>query len=331
MKRKVNIIGAILFCVGLLVVLGALICAGFAIDKIANINETTVEFKEDFESIFVDTSNVDIIVKPATDGRGKMDIKYENGIEVAWKIKNGVLNIKEETAWYKKVLNFGNSSVTIYLGAEQYNSIKVDGSNTDVNIDGVGFESAEIYTSTGDITINANILSTTVDVSTGDVMINNLNGKRLSVTTSTGDVTLKGTALEGDAIVDTTTGEVLFDRITVGGSIKIEVSTGDIEGKNTVAKNLEIKSSTGEVDLAGVVLSGNMKLETRSGDVELERCDAATMEIETSSGDIEGSLLTSKIFYTATNTGDVSVPKSTVGGLCQVTTKSGDIEFSIVK
>ena len=157
MKRKVNIIGAILFCVGLLLVFGVLIFAGFAFDKIAHINEATVEFEENFHSIFVDTSNISVTVKPTVDGVEKMDVKYENGVEVVWEIKNGVLNIKEETAWYKQAVNFGNSAVTVYLAAEQYKSIKVDGSTGDVTIDDVGFESAEIYTSTGDITINANI------------------------------------------------------------------------------------------------------------------------------------------------------------------------------
>lgn len=331
MKRKVNIVGAVLFCVGLLLVFGVLIFAGFAFDEIAHINEATVEFEENFHSIFVDTSSVSVIVKPSTDGREKMDVKYENGVEVTWEIKDGELNIKQETAWYKETVNFGNCSVTLYLASEQYKSIKVDGSTTDVTIDGVGFENAEIHASTGDITINANVLATTVEVSTGNVTLNGLSGKSLSATTSTGDVVLKDVTLEGDATFSTTTGEVSLNKVTLKGNTTVRTSNGDVEWASVMAKDLSVKTSTGDVELKDVVLSGNMKLETKTGDIEFERCDAATLQIKTSTGDVEGSLLTSKIFYTTTSTGDVSVPKSTDGGLCQVTTSSGDITFIILK
>jgi hypothetical protein len=42
-----------------------------------------------------------------------------------------------------------------------------------------------------------------------------------------------------------------------------------------------------------------------------------------------GTLLSSKVFIIKTDTGDVDVPKSTVGGRCEITTSTGDVEISI--
>ena len=72
-----------------------------------------------------------------------------------------------------------------------------------------------------------------------------------------------------------------------------------------------------------------MNIDTDTGDVKLDACDANSIDIETDTGDVMGSLLTPKIFDTDTNTGRVSVPQSSEGGLCKITTSTGDIEISV--
>ena len=48
---------------------------------------------------------------------------------------------------------------------------------------------------------------------------------------------------------------------------------------------------------------------------------------ETSTGKVKGHLLTDKIFVTSTSTGKVRVPSTESGGICKVTTSTGDILF----
>ena len=67
------------------------------------------------------------------------------------------------------------------------------------------------------------------------------------------------------------------------------------------------------------------------GDVMLEKCDAAVLEIETDTGDVKGSLLSDKVFLVETDTGRVSVPHSTSGGRCEVSTDTGDIQLTLAK
>jgi hypothetical protein len=41
-------------------------------------------------------------------------------------------------------------------------------------------------------------------------------------------------------------------------------------------------------------------------------------------------LYSEKIFFTETDTGDIRVPKSTSGGVCEIKTDTGDITFTII-
>ena len=55
----------------------------------------------------------------------------------------------------------------------------------------------------------------------------------------------------------------------------------------------------------------------------------SSIDVYVSTGDVTGTLLSDKIFFAETTTGDVSVPKLTSGGKCEISTTAGDIEISI--
>ena len=73
-----------------------------------------------------------------------------------------------------------------------------------------------------------------------------------------------------------------------------------------------------------------MTLRRSTGDVELNACDAGGLSLKTTTGDVTGTLLSEKVFITDTSTGDVSVPKTTSGGKCEISTTTGDIRIDIV-
>ena len=68
----------------------------------------------------------------------------------------------------------------------------------------------------------------------------------------------------------------------------------------------------------------------KTGDVTFERCGAKKIRVKTDTGRVQGTLLGEMVFYAKTDTGKVRVPKSTTGGLCEITTDTGDIIFSII-
>ena len=72
-----------------------------------------------------------------------------------------------------------------------------------------------------------------------------------------------------------------------------------------------------------------MDIRRSTGDVDIRGCDAPVIVIETDTGDVTGSLLTGKLFDIRTSTGNVQIPKSTLGGECRITTSTGDIRIVI--
>ena len=68
-----------------------------------------------------------------------------------------------------------------------------------------------------------------------------------------------------------------------------------------------------------------MDISLSTGDVNFNRSDALEIKVKVSTGDVTGNLLSPKIFYAETTTGKKDVPKTTVGGICEITTTTGDI------
>lgn len=134
---------------------------------------------------------------------------------------------------------------------------------------------------------------------------------------------------EFDSItVKESTGDISFSKLSIK-NIDLTLSTGDIFLSDIKCENLITKGSTGEVELKKVIASNKFNIKRSTGDIELTDCDAAEIFIKTDTGDVEGSLLSHKIFVTETNTGRVSVPKTSTGGKCEITTNTGDIEIII--
>ena len=122
------------------------------------------------------------------------------------------------------------------------------------------------------------------------------------------------------------TGDISFSKLSVK-DIDLSLSTGDILLSDVKCENLVTKGSTGEVELKKVIASNKFDIKRSTGDIELNVCDAAEIFIETDTGDVEGSLLSPKTFATKTSTGEIHVPQTNEGGLCQITTSTGDIEI----
>ena len=148
-----------------------------------------------------------------------------------------------------------------------------------------------------------------IKLSTGDIDINGITAKNLNLTVTTGDIELKNATVEND--------------------INIKYSTGEVELENIKANNFTASGSTGDIDLNSVVLSDKMNITTSTGDVHFYRSDASEIKVKVTTGDVKGSLLSSKIFMVNTSTGKKQVPKTTEGGICEITTSTGDIIITI--
>ncbi len=312
------IVAASLMLVGILLFTTAMAATNF--NFISGFNmakyETAIyEITEKFDSISIDTNTADINLLPATDGKVKVLCFEQENLAHDVTVEDGTLKVKlvDERRWFEHITFFNTHSPTInvYLPEAEYAALTIDAATSDVDVAReFSFESVDIKVTTGDVKCYASASAALkVKASTGCVSIEDLSAGSVDITT--------------------TTGSVRASRITCEGDFKVGVSTGKTKLSSVTCKNLISTGNTGDVKLADVIASERFDIERSTGDIEMEACDAASLIILTDTGEVEGSLLSDKVFVVRTDTGDIDVPKTTSGGICEITTDTGDVEIYI--
>ena len=274
------------------------------------VSEETV-ISEKISGIDLQASTARVEILKATDGVTRVAL-YERAQEKSEvSVVDGVLTIRpKEIEWYKKISLFSpeESTVTVYLAEPM-------------------LETMNLKTSTGAVRVAEEILAknATVEFSTAKIEFAASVSEMLRVSGSTGDVSLRG-AQYGNLEVKTSTGDISLS----GGSareVSLRVSTGEISVESFACGSLAVVSSTGEQEYEGVTVDGAMTLESDTGDISIEDCSVASATITTATGDVKGRFNSPMIFFATTDTGRVRVPESTEGGLCKITTDTGNIIF----
>ena len=316
--RLVLLIAALLTAAGLIVAFLGMVAMGFDFRKL-DTNEYTVKIpliEEDFTQIKVALDTADLNIVLADDGICRVECYERTDTPHSVKVVNGVLEIRceDERSWYDCVgFQFYEPSVTVFLPEAAYERLEIEGDTSDISIaKELVFGEVEIEVDTGDVFIGARV------------------ERSLSITATTGDLTLEGVAVGGDLRLKTSTGEI-DARSVVATAIFFETGSGEVEIAHASCATLTGGSDTGDVTLKSVLVLGHLRLVTDTGDVEIDHCDAATILIETDTGDVKGVLLSDMLFAVETDTGEVEIPRGTVGGLCEIRTETGDVEITVLK
>ena len=258
-------------------------------------NETNAHTPiEDFYSISVSTSTADVTLLPSEDESCRVVCIEQQKLSHSVTVVDGVLKIEEidTRAWYEHISIFSRpTGITVYLPKSEYESLCVRASTGDVSIaSGLTFGDVDISISTGDIDLEG--------ISTGALKLN----------TSTGNVNVKAASC---------------------GDVSVKVSTGDARLTDVICKNLTSSGSTGNITITNTVASEILLIDRGTGNVTFDGADALSLTVKTSTGNVRGTLRSDKIFYASTSTGKVSVPRSTDGGSCEISTNTGDIIIEI--
>ncbi len=311
------IIAGILVILGIILFVAALASNGWVL---ANLNtdkfqSNTYSIGEEFQNISVNTDTADVVFVLSDDGVCKVECYEQKNMAHRVFTKDGTLEISADDTrkWYEYItfFSFGAPKITVYLPQNQYAALNIKSDTGDVEIpNAFQFARMDIDLSTGDVKCYASATGQIkIKTSTGDILAQNISADTLDLTVSTG--------------------KVQTESVTCQGNVSIRVSTGKATLTDVQCKNLRSDGSTGDLHLQKVVATGQFSIERSTGDVKLDRCDASEIEIETDTGNVTGSLLTPKVFLTETDTGRVNVPKSTVGGRCQIETDTGNIQISV--
>jgi len=316
-KRALQI--ALLLCLaGMAIWFVCFVIAGFKLTKISTVTyETnTYEIQEEFSDIEVRTKTADVSFVAWDEENCKIVCYEEERMKHSAEVKNGTLmiTVKDTTKWHDNIgISFDNPALTIYLPKTQYNTFQVRTYTGEVEMpEDFRFETAKAKTDTGEIGWRASV------------------DDGLTLETDTGDIRVDTEALRG-LTIRTSTGETHVSSVKNASRFYVQSNTGKILLQNMTCRFLEAKTDTGEVRLEDTVAVVGCTITTETGDVYFENFDAPEgLGITTDTGNVTGTLLTPKQFLTETDTGEVNVPKTVEGGLCSVTTDTGDINIEVI-
>lgn len=315
--KTMLIIACCLVLIGSAIFASVMSALNWDFTKLSTVNSitNTHEIEEDFSNIRIDSATADINFVLSEDSKCKVVCVEEENVYHKVEVKDDTLTISvtDNRSWHQHSgINFNEKKVTVYLPKTDYDKLNVSLSTGDVLLPkDFKFNDAKIELSTGDVNFSASVKNNVnFESSTGSITLNDISATDVNLSTSTGDITLNNIECN-DMIASVTTGEINF--------------------KNVNLKNLSADSSTGEVTLANVVANGNFDITTSTGKVSFISCDASEIYVSTDTGSISGSLLSDKVFIASSDTGKVDVPKSTSGGICELTTDTGNITISVEK
>lgn len=256
--------------------------------------DNTYSTRENFSKISIDTSTADIRFVPSDSDACQVIFHEQENAQHQVTMEEDCLTIRLQKSqkWYEFIgINIGTPKITVVLPQKDYNSLTVKGSTGKVDVPkDFRFQSIDIDVRTGDVKCQASTTdSLNIKVTTGDISAENLSA----------------------------------------GDVSLQVTTGDVQICHLSCRSLTSKGSTGDVLLQYVMVTENLSVTRTTGDIKLTKCDAQSLSINTNTGDITGTLLTDKVFQAQTSTGKVKVPQTATGGICQVTTTTGDITFQI--
>ena len=312
------IIAAVLIVLGLALFTGIMSANHWNFKALSTTQyETNVtQIDEEFQNILVDIDTAQFRLLPSEDGVARVECYEEATAKHTVTVENGTLTIRvnNEKKWYEHIgVNFETPGITVYLPNAEYGNLEITGH-------------------TGGVMIPKNFCFKIINasVTTGGITCLAPAAELLKLKTRTGTIRVK--EVHTDLLdLTVTTGRIAVHSVTCDGDVTTRVSTGNAVLTDVSCQSLTSDGNTGDLILRRVIASGDFSIERSTGDVTLEACDAAALSITTGTGDVTGTLLSEKVFIAGTDTGRVSVPKTTAGGKCEITTDTGDIQIDLVK
>ena len=272
------------------------------------------EIKDNFKDIKIITDTANIEFVPSSNSNSLVVCNEQRNVNHSVKVEDNILliEVNDTRKWYEHIgMNFNTPKITIYLPENDYDQLLIESSTGDINIpNNFKFKSIDILEDTGNIRNYASVYENIkIKTSTGNIHIENIIANMIDLSTSTGKVD----------VID----------VNCSDNIKINVSTGKTNIVNTNCKNLVSKGSTGNISLKNVIATEKLSIERSTGDVKFKDSDASDIFVKTDTGNVTGSLLTDKVFFAETDTGNIDVPKVIADEKCEIITDTGDIKINI--
>lgn len=310
------ILAACLVGIGVILFAGLMSLLGWDFSKLSTARKISnvYEIYEDFQDISIIVDAADVILVPSDDGTCAVSCYEEEKVEHSVTVESGtlVIRVQDSRKWYEHIgIFFDTPKITVSIPQGQYGTLCVRGDTGDVEIgETFTFESIELLGSTGNALCRASALDTIkIKRSTGDICVQSVTVREMGLVVSTGKITVS-------------------DAISLEG-VQVYVTTGKAELTNIRCKDFYSVGDTGDLLLVNAIAEETLTVERDTGDVKFDGSDAGEIFVKTDTGDVTGSLLSEKVFIVRTGTGKIDVPKTIIGGRCEITTDTGNILLSI--
>ncbi len=315
MKHTWISVGIVLLTAGFVLFAAALIAMRFDFSKLVTTETITNTYtiEEAVNRIAINTELTDIEFRLSDGDKIQVDCTGQKKLRHTVQAENGTLTIgmEDNRRWIDHLFFSHTLSMTVYIPSGRYESFSSGSRTGNFSVpSGLAFGSADIRGSTGDVSFGASVEgSLSVSVSTGDILLDNVTAETVSLSVTTGDI--------------------FINAVECRDALSIAVSTGETTIAETTCRALTSSGSTGSISMKNTVAADSFEIKRNTGSVRFDGCDAGRINVRTSTGNVTGTLLTEKIFVTRTSAGSVNVPATESGGICRITTSTGDIHLTI--
>ncbi|MCR5350231.1 MAG: DUF4097 domain-containing protein [Acholeplasmatales bacterium] len=194
----------------------------------------TYDITETFDSINVDVTTGDVVIKPAEDDKVTIICKESEKYQFIAEVKENVLTIDDKKSsknWIDNISIYTfNNRVTIYLPFDTLKNVNIETTTGDITIDSINADKFELKATTGDVKLNNSVATDLykVIVTTGDIEFTRIDSKSIVMRTTTGDIS--GSILTGKKFeCSTTHGDKDYPKDSTGDPCILSTTTGDIE------------------------------------------------------------------------------------------------------
>ena len=352
----------LLLCSGLVCLAGLLVCLGvlFALDfdftrlDTAGTNVGTLELSATLPqadlsaitSIDVDGASCDVTVRPAPDGKFRVEYDVPGYVRVTAEVDGNRLVVVgldtlSRQPWYKhiRLQILQHTGITVYVPVYlpnssngNYEALSVRSNSGNVTVlGGIIANHANVTTSSGDVDFRIDTENAlNITTKSGDVELSLFSGNSLSVTTDSGDIKMSHMTLHRTMDVTNDSGDIALLDLTVTGKTKLRSDSGDVTAERvTFSSSLAVNTDAGNVEMTDTT-APHFTVNTDSGEITLDQSGGSiTTLLRTDSGDVDMTSSVKYDVYAHSDSGKVQVKNHFRTDRdfsdCKISTHSGDI------
>lgn len=271
---------AILIAVLVVVIGGTLLFVGLSAVhfKIRDLDTTqyvtnTHQVGENFTRVEMDLDTADVDVLAAEDGTCRVVCVEREKYPHIVKVENGTLIVRsaKDQKWN---FNIGfvlrSPSVTVYLPAQDYESLKVAADTGAVKlVAGVSFGTVDVDADTGAVTVDgADVKKLKITADTGRITVANMTPETVELDADTGSVRVTDVVCSGDMRIEADTGSIRLEDVDAA-NLYLKADTGSISGTIRTPKTFVAKASTGSVKVPDTTGEGRCEALASTGSIKL--------------------------------------------------------------